>query len=153
MKKTIQWKQTYLLTYLFRWNRLQIILVLCSSAEQTCFWSALPATCFSRVSSRISTREAAITDYREMQTLPPCHCEASLLLSSVAASLGETSAEACNYHEPTGNGSLSRPPVPVHITSLYSGHWNQFPCWCHLLPSNPKGHWQCKPTSFSQQAA
>lgn len=33
MKKTIR-KQTYLLTYLFGWNRLQIILVLRFSAER-----------------------------------------------------------------------------------------------------------------------
>ena len=116
MKKTIQRKQTYL----FGWNRLEIILVpVLFSGTDICICNALPATCFSPVSSRISTQAAATTNYREMQTLTPCHWEARFLSSSTVTCLGEIGVEVRNYHEPRGSGSLPLSPAPCTVS-----HWN-----------------------------
>lgn len=152
MKKTTQWKQTYLLTYLFGWNRLQMILVLCFSAERiyACEMYLLPAACFSLSSSRLSTREGASTNYRGMQPWTPSHWEACLLSSSMVTSFGEISAGVYNYHELRGNGSLSLilqglcilPPFTVSYPKSVS-------LWRHLLLANPNGHWQYKPNPSS----
>lgn len=54
MKKTVPWKQTYL----FGWNRLQVILALCFAMKWIYrFWKALPASCYSAIASRKSTHE------------------------------------------------------------------------------------------------
>lgn len=64
MTKTIQGKQTYLLTSLFGWNRWQIILVLCFSAERMCAFEThyLPPA---SLQSPPENQEAT-NNYREM---------------------------------------------------------------------------------------
>lgn len=135
MKKTIQWKQTYLLAYLLGWNRLQIILVLCWNRTDVCFWNALPATCFSRKSTQEKT-----TDSGETQT-------------SSGHSFGEVAAEVRTDHDPGWGGlpvSTALGPLSQHsqwATSILKGQ--QFLYQCHFLPPKPNGHEQYKPTPLS----
>lgn len=130
MKKTIQWKQTYLLTYLFGWNRLQIIL--CFSAQiisvlfsrtDISFWNALPAAGFSAVSLRKSTQEAANTNYRETQT-QHFTSEHPALLSSMLSSLGATQRCLLLINPGEGGGFLYFYRTLCISAPLAMSHWN-----------------------------
>lgn len=136
MKETIQWEQTYLLTYLSEWNRLQIILVLCFSAEWIYAFETHclpPASLLSSQENQPQKRET--TNFGEMQTLKHAVTEnPAFLPSRMVTALGRSLKKCMITMKLEEMGPHS--PVPCALSPA-SG-WAtgilkcyQFPCQCH----------------------